>query len=98
MNVLLLLAYRIKLSTAYGPFVSYPLDCGDGVVVGFDSADDSTLESLPPMLCEKEDRESRGFVDENTRQLGTAVTMVHATGSEKQLLMHFTYSTVAKRV
>ena len=42
----------------YGPFVSYLLDCDDGVLVGADSADDSTLDSLPPMLCEKEDRES----------------------------------------
>ena len=38
--------------------MSYPLDCDDGVVVGFDSTDDSPLDSLPPMLCEKEDRES----------------------------------------
>ena len=54
--MLLLLDYYIKVICR--PFVSYPLDCDDGVVVGFDSADDSPLDSLPPMLCEKEDRES----------------------------------------
>ena len=40
----------------YGPFVSYPLDCGDRVLVGANLADDSTVDSLPLMLCEEEDR------------------------------------------
>ena len=38
--------------------MSYPMDCDDGVLVGADLADNSTSDSLPPMLCEKEDRES----------------------------------------
>ena len=46
--------------------MSYPLNCGDGVVVGFDSTDDSPLDSLPPMLCEKEDRESHGALQMKT--------------------------------
>jgi len=38
--------------------MSYLLDCDDGVLAGFHSADDSTFDSLPSMLCEMEDRKS----------------------------------------
>ena len=51
---------KCPLFGGFTVFMSYMylLDCDDGVLAGFDSADDSTFDSLPLMLCEMEDRKS----------------------------------------
>ena len=51
---------KCPLFGGFTVFMSYMylLDCDDGVLAGFDSADDSTFDSFLPILCEMEDRKS----------------------------------------